>query len=135
MTNIKKSKNIELILASISQQEARRIENRMLIATKIDEAMKAKGWKKRDLMLAMEKSNQSEITRWLSGTHNFTVDTLTDLGLALNINLLNTEESHKKIVQTYHISVTVESSRKIERYQIATLNSQLYSKKKTVLSC
>jgi len=44
----KKRHSISDILSSISSQEAKRVENRMLIAAKIDDAMKAKGWKNKD---------------------------------------------------------------------------------------
>lgn len=91
----KKTSRISEILSSISPQEAKRIENRMLIASKIDDAMKAKGWKNKDLMCAMGKSNPSEVTRWLSGTHNFTIDTLTDLGFALDVDLLHLEDDEQ----------------------------------------
>ena len=40
----KRTRRISEILSSISPQEAKRIENRMLIAAKIDDDMKAKGW-------------------------------------------------------------------------------------------
>lgn len=82
---------IEQLLNSISPEESLRIENRMLLAAKIDDALKAKGWKKKDLMVALGKTNQSEVTKWLSGTHNFTSDLLTDIGRVLNVNFLNIE--------------------------------------------
>ena len=82
---------IEQLLNSISPEESQRIENRMLLAAKIDDALKAKGWKKKDLMEALGKINQSEVTKWLSGTHNFTSDLLTDLGRVLNTNFFNIE--------------------------------------------
>jgi transcriptional regulator with XRE-family HTH domain len=83
---------LENILISISPEESLRIENRMLMAAKIEDAMKAKGWKKKDLMIALGKKNQSEITRWLSGTHNFTQDLLTDIGRVLEVNFLNLDD-------------------------------------------
>jgi len=46
-------------------------------------------------MHAMGKSNPSEVTRWLSGTHNFTIDTLTDLGIALDVDLLNLQDDEQ----------------------------------------
>jgi len=104
----KRTRRISEILSSISPQEAKRIENRMLIAAKIDDAMKAKGWKNKDLMCAMGKSNPSEVTRWLSGTHNFTIDTLTDLGLALDVDLLYLEDDEQVAKgNTYHATVNV----------------------------
>lgn len=83
---------IEELLNSMSPEESLRIENRMLMAAKLDEAIKAKGWKKKDLIKALGKTNQSEVTKWLSGTHNFTVDLLTDLGRVLEVNFLNLEK-------------------------------------------
>ena len=96
---------IEQLLNNISPEESQRIENRMLLAAKIDDALKAKGWKKSDLVKALGKKNQSEATKWLSGTHNFTSDLLTDLGRALNTNFFNLESATPKSI-VYHI-VTV----------------------------
>lgn len=100
------------ILESISPAEARRIETRMLLAAKIDDAMKANGWKKKDLMLAMGKTNQSEITRWLSGTHNFTSDLLSDLGRVLNTNFFNLEPTlpQSVVFQVVTVSTPVSST-------------------------
>jgi hypothetical protein len=100
------------ILESISPAEARRIETRMLLAAKIDDAMKANGWKKKDLMLAMGKTNQSEITRWLSGTHNFTSDLLSDLGRVLNTNFLNLDPTlpQSVVFQVVTVSTPVSST-------------------------
>jgi len=98
-TNIMDNNNlIEQLLNYISPEESLRIENRMLLAAKIDDALKAKGWKKNDLMKALGKKNQSEVTKWLSGTHNFTVDLLTDLGRVLDTNFFNLEASAPKTV-------------------------------------
>jgi len=59
----------------------------MLVALRIDKGIKAKGWKKKDLALALNKQ-RSEITKWLSGTHNFNTDTLFDIERVLNIELV-----------------------------------------------
>ena len=90
MKNNKQSGIIEDILNSISPSEARQTDNKMLIAAKISDAMQAKGWKKKDLLEALGRKNQSLITKWLSGTHNFTIDTLSELEVVLGTNLLNT---------------------------------------------
>ena len=90
MKSNKKSSIIEDILNSISPAEERQTDNKMLIAAKISDAMQAKGWKKKDLLEALGRKNQSLITKWLSGTHNFTIDTLSELEVVLEINLLNT---------------------------------------------
>lgn len=94
---------IEDLLNSITPEESLRIESRMLMAAKIDDAIKAKGWKKRDLMEALGKKNQSEITKWLSGTQNFTIDILTDLGRVLNVNFLNLEKETCTTNEVYKV--------------------------------
>jgi transcriptional regulator with XRE-family HTH domain len=50
----------------------------MLLAARIDDARKAKGWSQHEFAEQMGK-NPSEISKWLSGTHNFTSDTLWDI--------------------------------------------------------
>ncbi len=92
---------IEQLLNNISPEESQRIENRMLLAAKIDDALKAKGWRKKDLMTALGKKNQSEVTKWLSGTHNFTSDLLTDLGRVLDTNFFNLEVDKKTTNVSY----------------------------------
>ena len=60
----------------------------MMIAVKIFDAMRAKGIGKKKLA-EMIGVSPSVVTKWLSGESNFTIDTLTSLELALNIQLLN----------------------------------------------
>ena len=45
------------------------------IVDRIHEILKAKGLKQKDLALRLGKK-ESEISRWMRGTHNFTIDTL-----------------------------------------------------------
>ena len=63
-------------------------------------------------MKALGKKTPSEITRWLSGTHNFTVDTLTDLGRVLETNFINLQMEENTIHQ-YFISVVTHKSSKV----------------------
>jgi transcriptional regulator with XRE-family HTH domain len=77
---------------------------RMLLAARLDEAIKAKGWKKQDFAKAIGKK-PSEISKWLSGTHNFTTDTLFDIERILDIHLLKLECKPDVIYRTYVYSV------------------------------
>jgi transcriptional regulator with XRE-family HTH domain len=94
---------LDELLSEITPEEQRKTDKRMVLAMKIDEAMKAKGWKKIDLAREMNKK-PSVITRWLSGTHNFESDTLFDLEDKLGINLVNIGEKAKDQIIHYHIS-------------------------------
>ena len=69
---------INQVLKEISKDDAEKIRNRMLLAAKIEDGFKAKGWKKLDFAKKLNKK-PSVITKWLSGTHNFTIDTLWDI--------------------------------------------------------
>ncbi|CAN1533073.1 Cro/C1-type helix-turn-helix domain [Spirosomataceae bacterium] len=100
------------ILNDIDPAEQRRTDHRMLLAATIEDGMKAKGWKKKDLMNAVGIKNQSIITKWLSGTHNFTSDTLFDIQEALGINLFNLEKKNPETKMVYKgmVLLRVESS-------------------------
>jgi ribosome-binding protein aMBF1 (putative translation factor) len=75
---------IEEMLALEDPAQTARIANRMRLATVIADAMRAKGMNKKALATAL-KQHPSIITKWLSGKHNFTTDTLTDIGRVLEV--------------------------------------------------
>jgi transcriptional regulator with XRE-family HTH domain len=85
-----RSEAIARILAQITPQQKKRIETRMLLAAKIADAMRTKGWKNKDLARQMNVS-PSLVTKWLSGTNNFTSDVLSDLSDVLNIQLFDVD--------------------------------------------
>ena len=93
------------LLSEISPQEQAKTNKRMLLAARIDDAMKAKGWKKGDLAREMNKQ-PSIITRWLSGTNNFESDTLFELEDKLGIKLINVEEKQREQILHFHFNLT-----------------------------
>lgn len=106
----KKARNYESdilaeLLSEITPEEQRKTDKRMLLAARIDDAMKAKGWKKGDLAREMNKQ-PSVITRWLSGTNNFESDTLFELEEKLGINLVNVGEKQREQILHFHINLT-----------------------------
>jgi transcriptional regulator with XRE-family HTH domain len=62
------------------------IRTSMLLAAQIEDAMLAKGIGKKQFADILGKK-PSVITKWLSGTHNFEINTLTQIANALNIKL------------------------------------------------
>lgn len=96
---------IDEIFDSISLKEKNRIKSKMLLAAKIEDAMKAKGWNRTELLKATGQKNASVATKWFSGTHNFTHDTLFDIQEALGIDLLNTSEKNEEVVVKYRVVV------------------------------
>jgi len=99
---------IDELFESISPIEEKKIRDKMLLAARIEDAMKAKGWNKTDLLRETQQKSPSVITKWLSGTHNFTVDTLSSIEEALGIKLLNIRKKNEEVVVKF--KVTIESS-------------------------
>lgn len=83
---------IDDILEEISPIEMKKIERRMLNAEKIRKTLDSKGWNNSKLLEALNMKSLSIITKWLSGTHNFTQDTLVEIGDVLGINFFETKE-------------------------------------------
>lgn len=57
------------------------------IVDRIHEILEEKGLKQKDLAERLGKS-EAEISKWMRGTHNFTIDTLTSIEEALNAPIL-----------------------------------------------
>ncbi len=104
------SKLIDDLLDSIDPLDQEKVDAKMLFAAKLADAMKAKKWKNKDLLKAVGKDNPSIITKWLSGTHNFTIDTIIELENALDIKLLNLVEQEEPVVVKFHKSVSQKAS-------------------------
>ncbi|MDD2636318.1 MAG: helix-turn-helix transcriptional regulator [Bacteroidales bacterium] len=100
------SKLIDELLDSIDPEEADRIEKRMLLAARIDDAMKSKGLNKSQFAELMGKKN-SVITKWLSGTHNFTADTLFDISRVLDVNLIILELDNTCQTKVFKAEITI----------------------------
>jgi transcriptional regulator with XRE-family HTH domain len=88
---------IDDILEETSNIEMKQIEQRMLNAQKIRYAMDKKGWNNTQLLEAMGMKSPSIITKWLSGTHNFTQDKLIEIGAYLEIDFFNDRQPNTKI--------------------------------------
>jgi ribosome-binding protein aMBF1 (putative translation factor) len=76
------------LMETISKEELQKTENKMRLAIKIADGIEAKGFKKYEFAKKINKNNL-EIDKWLSGTHNFTVETLFFLQKELGIKLLD----------------------------------------------
>lgn len=102
------SEILDKLLALSKPEELERTQNRMMLAAKIYDVMTAKGIGKKQLAEKIGCS-PSVITKWLSGKHNFTVDTLTDIQRVLGVRLLALGE--KQVVQNeYRITINVAAS-------------------------
>jgi transcriptional regulator with XRE-family HTH domain len=88
------SELMDKIYQNIPQTTFDFVSNRMILASRINEAIKSRGWSQKQFADEMGKK-PSEISRWLSGTHNFTTDTLWHIEQILGIRLLTEVEGNQ----------------------------------------
>lgn len=98
------------LLSNIDEKEMKRTENRMLLAMKIAEALKQKHISQKEFANMMGKS-ATVVSEWLSGDRNFTIDTLTDISVALGVSLIDTDMTCMYVIpNTYQIESTIKST-------------------------
>ncbi len=73
---------IDIWKGAASRVRYEQVERKMRIAARIEDAMNQAGLTKTQFARLMGKY-PSEITKWLSGTHNFTSDLLTEIEVTL----------------------------------------------------
>mgnify|MGYP000259780518 CR=1 FL=1 len=84
---MKRSNIIEARRATVSPEVRRRIDLSFLIVDRIHTILEEKGLKQKDLALMLGKS-ESEISKWMRGTHNFTIETISSIENVLGIPIL-----------------------------------------------
>src|SRR5688572_32975296 len=65
------------------------VEKNLQITQQIFQYLRDRGWSQKDLAQAMGKS-EAEISKWLSGTHNLTLKSLTKLEVVLQEDIITT---------------------------------------------
>ncbi|MCR9065186.1 MAG: hypothetical protein NXI00_14535 [Cytophagales bacterium] len=129
-----KSRLLEELSAEIHPLEQKKTDAKMILSAKIEDAMKAKGWNRSQLMNATGQKNLSMITKWLSGTHNFTTDTLVTIGHALGINLLNIQSEPSKPKHYIGLASGEMSQKGIQRSAITNGWINISKESNTILS-
>lgn len=94
MSLSKKHATLDSIISMRDEREYAKVKSRMKLAAKIADALKEQNISQKEFAEKLGKK-PSEISKWLSGTHNFTHDTLVDIQSILGIELLNTQSSVK----------------------------------------
>lgn len=96
-----KSDILSRMLKRISPLQQKKVDSRMTLAANIHDLMEEKDWSKTQFALKVNK-NASVITKWLSGQHNFTDETLVEIAFAFNI------EVHE--LYAYHLEQSAQNS-------------------------
>ena len=80
-----RSESIARLRRNTPPQVKLAVRAKMILAARIADLMEAKGWTKSEFARKVDQE-PSVITKWLSGTHNFTQDTLADIAAVFGLN-------------------------------------------------
>ncbi len=75
-------------LATVPDDVKMELDMSFAIADKIDMILREKNISQKQLAKRMGKT-EAEVSRWLGGTHNFTLRTIAKISNALGVNLLS----------------------------------------------
>ena len=84
---MKKSSIIEARRKLVNPVVRQRVELSFQIVDRIHEILESKGLKQKDLAMMLGKK-EAEISKWMRGTHNFTIETLVSIENALGAPIL-----------------------------------------------
>lgn len=84
---MKRSSILEERRKKVSPEIREKVNLSFQIVDRIHEILMAKGYKQKDLAIMLGKS-EAEISKWMRGTHNFTIDTLWNIEQVLNAPIL-----------------------------------------------
>lgn len=84
---MKTNRIMDEIRSSISPEMKLQMELSVAIANRIYEILEAKGMSQKDFAHLMGKT-ETEVSRWLSGTHNLTMATICKISAALGEDII-----------------------------------------------
>ncbi len=87
LLEMKRSSIIESRRGRVSAEIRRRVDLSFLIVDRIHSILQERGLKQKDLA-AMLGKKESEISKWMRGTHNFTIDTISSIESVLGEPIL-----------------------------------------------
>lgn len=82
--------------SKIPEESRRMSAHSFAIAAHINEILERKGWSKTDFATAMGKKN-AEISKWMSGQHNFTIATIAKIETVLGEDIISVKKYRKPV--------------------------------------
>lgn len=92
---MKRSSIIEARREHVNPLVRQRVDLSFQIVDRIHSILVAKGLKQKDLALLLGKK-EAEISKWMRGTHNFTIDTIVSIEQALGAPILQVVAQEEK---------------------------------------
>lgn len=100
---------IKTILSEASPLKRMQNKNRVALACRIDDLIKEKGYNNTQFANKLNKQ-PSVITKWLSGTHNFTMETLDEIAYFLGVEtsyLIQPQTQKVIYVKTFEVIMPI----------------------------
>ncbi len=94
---MKTNKILDEIRSTISPETKMQMELSVAIANRIYDILETKGMSQKDFAQTLGKT-ETEVSRWLSGTHNLTLTTISKISIALGEDIITVIGRHP-----YHI--------------------------------
>lgn len=89
---MKTNKIMDSIRSNTPAEVNKQVDFCVAIANRIFDVMEERGMKQRDLAKALGKT-ETEVSRWLSGTHNLTIATIAKIATVLGDDIITTTSS------------------------------------------
>lgn len=89
---------LEELRKEITPEIRKQVDISFRIANNIYAVLERRGMDQKDLARLMRK-NEAEISKWLSGTHNFTLRTIASISEALGEDILHEEKTVGKMAE------------------------------------
>ena len=84
---MKTNKILDEIRGHISPDVKKQLEISVSLANRVYDILEAKGMTQKDLAKLLGKT-ETEVSRWLSGTHNLTIATIAKISVALGEDII-----------------------------------------------
>ena len=93
---MKTNKLMDEIRQTMTPEMKKQMELSVSIANRIYEILEEKGMSQKDLAHALGKT-ETEVSRWLYGTHNLTTATIAKISVALGQDIIQVVRPRKKV--------------------------------------
>jgi len=107
---MKRNKLLETRRKEIPKEIADFVNKSFDIVDRIHEILEAKGLEQKDLAKLLGK-NESEISKWMTGTHNFTIKTITKIENVLDASILKIEDKKSSKMSTQFLFLVSQTHR------------------------
>lgn len=96
---MRRSSIIEARRQSVNPEARRMVEFSFQIVDRIHDILEIKGMKQKDLAILLGKK-EAEISKWMRGTHNFTIETIMMIETAVGMPILSVCKPRNRKVES-----------------------------------